>query len=58
MGLHPTASSSQMQPEENNVSKSTDQLQSTKSSLSLLKYVLDEMTKGEGHLRYQRKLIE
>ena len=41
MGLHPTASSSKMQPEENNVSKSSDELQSTKSTLYLLKYVLE-----------------
>ena len=39
MGLHPTASSSEMQPEENRASRSSDELQSTKSSLYLLKYV-------------------
>ena len=39
MDLHPTASSSEMQPEENRVSKSSDELQSTKSLLYLLKYV-------------------
>ena len=40
MGLHSTVSSSEMQPEENKVSKSSDEFQSTKSSLYLLKYVL------------------
>ena len=41
MGLHSTASSSEMQPEENIASKSSDELQSTKGSLYLLKYVLE-----------------
>ena len=44
MGLHPTASSSEMQPEENSVSKSSEELHSTKSSLYLLKYVLETFT--------------
>ena len=44
IGLHPTASSSEMQPEENWVSKSSDELQSMKSSLYLLKYVLETFT--------------
>ena len=40
MGLHPTACSSEMKREEKRVSKSSDELQSTKSSLYLLIYVL------------------
>ena len=42
MGLHPTASSSEMQSEENRISKSSD-LQSTKSSLELELEGLAEM---------------
>ena len=44
MGLHPAASNSEMQPEENRVYKSSDELQSTKSSLYLLRYVLETFT--------------
>ena len=44
MGLHPAASSSEMKPEENRVSKSSNELQSTKSSIYLLKYILETFT--------------
>ena len=36
MGLHPTASSSEMQPEEIEVSKSSDELQSTNLCISYI----------------------
>ena len=43
MDRQPTASGSEMQQEENSVSRSSEELHSTKSSLDLLKYVLDNI---------------
>ena len=44
MGLHPTVSSSEMQLGENSASRSSEELHNAKSSLYLLKYVLETFT--------------